>query len=296
MANGRKRSGRLVAAALLMGAAASAHAQWSIGAAGPRTAPQGKNRYAFFVLTNPIAGHEAEFNDWYNMRHLGDLLQLDGWTGAQRFRLADGMKRDQDTPRYRFGYLTQWDWEGNDVGVLFGEAGKAIRGGKSRLGAAFNYAPGASINVIYQALTARLLRADGKGNTIPAPEDNTTPRANRYLFAEFVQPAQGQDDTTFLATMKARVPQVLRLTGWNAAQIFRYQPLTGMPGAPATPPLASFVTIWEIEAPSAMAAADQLEEAEHGGTVKPLAIDRTASQLLYWEPVGPYITKDLFER
>ncbi len=293
---GKRIVAAMGAAVLALGLGAAAQAQWSIGAPGPRTAPAGQNRYAFLVITNPIPGREAEFNDWYNMRHLGDLLQLKGWTGAQRFRLAWGMKPDQDTPRYRFGFLTQWDWEGANDSELMGEAVKAIRGGKSRLGAPFNYAPGASINIIYQALTPRIARTDGKGNTMPPLDDNKTSRMDRYLFAEFVSPAAGQNDAAFLAAMKARVPQGLRLPGWNEAQIFRYQPNATIPGAPAIPPLAVYLTLWEIEAPSAQAAADAFAAAEKDGSVAPLPIDRSTSQLLYWEPVGPYIVKDMFER
>lgn len=41
------------------------------------------------ALTNAVPGREAEFNEWYDQRHLRDVLALDGFVAAQRFELAD---------------------------------------------------------------------------------------------------------------------------------------------------------------------------------------------------------------
>ena len=60
-------------------------AQWSLLAPGKREAPSGQHRYAMLVLANPVPGLEQEFNDWYTNTHMGDLVQLPGWTGAQAF-------------------------------------------------------------------------------------------------------------------------------------------------------------------------------------------------------------------
>lgn len=46
------------------------------------------NRYKVLVLTEPRPGKEAEFNDYYENLHLGEVLATTGWTTAQRFRLA----------------------------------------------------------------------------------------------------------------------------------------------------------------------------------------------------------------
>jgi hypothetical protein len=68
-------------------------AQWSIGNPGTRQAPQGQNRYAYLVMSDPLPGREFDFNDGYQNMHMGDLVQLPGWTGAQRFRLVPVMPR-----------------------------------------------------------------------------------------------------------------------------------------------------------------------------------------------------------
>ncbi|MBT5195713.1 MAG: hypothetical protein HOM07_25485, partial [Rhodospirillaceae bacterium] len=41
------------------------------------------------VLTNPVAGKEDEFNDWYSNIHIQEICQLSGFKSAQRFKLGD---------------------------------------------------------------------------------------------------------------------------------------------------------------------------------------------------------------
>ena len=46
-------------------------------------------RYVFLVLTNATEGRDEEFNDWYNNRHLSDVLAVEGFVAAQRYRMAE---------------------------------------------------------------------------------------------------------------------------------------------------------------------------------------------------------------
>jgi hypothetical protein len=41
----------------------------------------------FLVLSNPAAGMEDEFNEWYKHVHTADVLQVPGLVSAQRFKL-----------------------------------------------------------------------------------------------------------------------------------------------------------------------------------------------------------------
>ena len=41
------------------------------------------------VFTNPVEGGDAEYNDWYDHRHLADVLRVPGIRSAQRFGLGD---------------------------------------------------------------------------------------------------------------------------------------------------------------------------------------------------------------
>ena len=42
--------------------------------------------YEMIVLTNPVAGSDAEFNHWYDHVHLRDVMAVPGVTSARRFQ------------------------------------------------------------------------------------------------------------------------------------------------------------------------------------------------------------------
>src|SRR5262249_1222043 len=62
------------------------------------------------VLTNPVAGQEDDYNDWYDNEHIPDLLAVPGITAAQRYTIApaSGQKPEQK-------YLAIYEIESDDV-------------------------------------------------------------------------------------------------------------------------------------------------------------------------------------
>jgi hypothetical protein len=47
-------------------------------------------QHFFLAFTNPLAGREADFNEWYDSCHVGEVLRYGrGFIGCQRFRLSD---------------------------------------------------------------------------------------------------------------------------------------------------------------------------------------------------------------
>jgi hypothetical protein len=281
----------LMAATLAVAARTTASAQWSIGAPGKRESPPNKRRYAMLVFANPIPGREAEFNDWYTNTHMGDLVQLPGWMGAQRFRIVTNVMPRPSVAGYNHGYLIIWDLEETDANPALARMTAAISGGKSRRGAAFNYTPGAGANGTFETVGPRITRRDGKGPTLPDPSDNKTPRPNRYVLMDFANPLPGQE-AEFDRGVNQSIESVLMLPGWMAAQRFR---VADTPGRPSPKP--KYLTIWETEGASAQAIQDTLIEAQRSGTVKKnAAVDESTAEMVYWEPITPYITKDDFIR
>ncbi|MFF1688001.1 MULTISPECIES: hypothetical protein [unclassified Streptomyces] len=69
-------------------------------------------RYTYVVLTNPIEGKEAEFNDWYTNTHVHDALKVPGFVSAQRFRLAPEQRGEAPFP---WGYLAIYELEIDDL-------------------------------------------------------------------------------------------------------------------------------------------------------------------------------------
>src|ERR1700686_4521297 len=249
----------------------AAMAQWSIGQPGTREPRQGLNRYVYLVMSDPLPGREFDFNDGYQNMHMGDLVQLPGWTGAQRFRLVPVNPRSTQ-PLFRRGNLIIWDQEGDDLGKIQSESRAAIAGGKSRLIPGFDYSPDGPVSTTYQVMTPRVTRPDGRKPFIPDVSDNKTPRPNRYVMLDFVEPVAGVSDAQFEAALSKHVNEVLALTGWMAAQRFRHAPT---PSTSPPPRLAftKYLVIWETEGTNAQGLQDARMAAVKAGQIKQPAID-----------------------
>jgi hypothetical protein len=273
----------------------AAMAQWSIGQPGSREPPPGLNRYVYMVMSDPLPGREFDFNDGYQNMHMGDLVQLPGWTGAQRFRLVPDVVPRNIKPLYRRGNLIIWDQEGTDLGKLRSDAEAAIAGGKSRRIPGFDYSPDGGVRAYYQVIAPRATRPDGRKPFIPAYADNKTPRPNRYIMLDFVEPIAGVDDAIFEAALSKRVTEVLALPGWMAAQPFR---LATPPAVDARPrlPFPKYMVIWETEAGHPQELQDRLIAATKAGELKALAADPATAQSSWWVTISPFITKDDFQR
>jgi hypothetical protein len=284
-----------MSAAVLVTLTVGAAAQWSIGQRGTREPPPGLNRYAYLVMADPFPGKEFEFNDFYQNTHMGDLVQLPGWTGAQRFRLVPEVTPRNIQPLYRRGNLIIWDQEGAGLDQLRRDANAAIAGGKSRLIPGFDYSNEGPVSVTYQVIGPRVTRPDGRKPFIPDYADSKTPRPNRYIMLDFVEPAAGASDAVFEAALSKRVTEVLALPGFMAAQPFRF----ATPPASARPTKLTFtkyLVIWETEGSRAQELQDTLIAAAKTGEVKALAADPATAQSSWWVTTSPFITKDDFQR
>lgn len=74
------------------------------------------SKHILIVLTDPVEGMEDEFNEWYTDQHLGDVLKLEGYESAQRFRLVPkdaSQTAADDTPPWK--YLAVYEVETDDV-------------------------------------------------------------------------------------------------------------------------------------------------------------------------------------
>ncbi|RZK02660.1 MAG: hypothetical protein EOO76_06045 [Novosphingobium sp.] len=77
------------------------------------------------ALTTPLPGKEAEFNDWYQNKHLGEITSVPGFEGAQRFQLVAKLAgNDPNT------YLAIYDADVEDPGALLAGMGALAQSGK----------------------------------------------------------------------------------------------------------------------------------------------------------------------
>ena len=54
----------------------------------------------YMVRSNPVDGKEAEFNRWYSDVHLAEVLQIEGFQTAQRFRMHPRQVQSHSTHAY----------------------------------------------------------------------------------------------------------------------------------------------------------------------------------------------------
>ena len=77
------------------------------------------------ALTTPLPGKEAEFHDWYQNAHLGEIISIPGFLGAQRFKLVARLAGSDSNP-----YLAIYDAETDDPGALLAGLGELVKSGK----------------------------------------------------------------------------------------------------------------------------------------------------------------------
>lgn len=75
----------------------------------PRSSTPGPNERLMVALTNPVAGQEDRFNQWYTGTHVPDVLSVDGIASAQRFRVTRAHSGDAPEPAYRYVALYDVD-------------------------------------------------------------------------------------------------------------------------------------------------------------------------------------------
>lgn len=73
--------------------------------------------YTLVVMSQPVEGREDEYNEWYSNQHLGDVLNVEGFTAARRFTVAEGYTA-------ALGYMALYEVETDDPEALLAELTK----------------------------------------------------------------------------------------------------------------------------------------------------------------------------
>ena len=82
--------------------------------------------YKLIVLSRPVAGREDEYNDWYQNTHLQQVVTIDGFRSAQRFRLREGLSEDGAAAPYVVIYEIESDNPSAALAELKRRAGTAL--------------------------------------------------------------------------------------------------------------------------------------------------------------------------
>ena len=67
-------------------------------------------KHLLLVVSSPIEGRDDDYNRWYSEQHLRDVVKLDGFTGAERFRIVS----EQGTASLPGKYVAIYEMETDD--------------------------------------------------------------------------------------------------------------------------------------------------------------------------------------
>lgn len=94
---------------------------------GPRVGAGVRGPVALWVvLTNPVAGKEAEYNAWYDGRHLDDSLAIPGFVAGRRYKVTDTVGPESA----RWAYLALYEIELDRAAEALAEAAARAGGPK----------------------------------------------------------------------------------------------------------------------------------------------------------------------
>jgi hypothetical protein len=90
--------------------------------------------YRLVVLSNPVAGREQEYNDWYDNQHVGDVLRNPGFVSAPRLKLLRTTPANLSLPRY--AVIFQFD--SADLEATIVEVRRRLAAGITRFSTSFD--------------------------------------------------------------------------------------------------------------------------------------------------------------
>ncbi len=86
-------------------------------------------KHIFLVLSNAVDGKDDAYNDWYDNTHLGEVVQVPGFVGGQRFKLTGEPTRGEASHKYMAIYEMDTDDPQGAIAAL----GAAIEGGEIQM-------------------------------------------------------------------------------------------------------------------------------------------------------------------
>jgi hypothetical protein len=119
----------------------------------------GKRPYSFIFLSNPVAGKEELFLEWYTGQHIHDLLKIEGFVAAQFYTLADTQYVGTHPQRY----MMIWEIETDDLPGVFARVQRGLDSGTTVVVGALDHTT-ANSNT-YAQVTRRVTAEQVRGMT-----------------------------------------------------------------------------------------------------------------------------------
>jgi hypothetical protein len=109
-------------------------------------------QFKYVVFTQPKPGQDDAYNDWYDNHHLNDVLKVEGFVAAQRFKLVELDSNTQPTSRY----LAIYEIEAADPQAVLDRMTEAAASGAMGLTDALD--TGSVQTILYQPIGARMVK------------------------------------------------------------------------------------------------------------------------------------------
>lgn len=162
-------------------------------------------KFTFMVLSNPVPGQEAEYNDWYSNRHIHDVARARAITAARRYQ-AEPMS-DKAAAKLGYQYLALYEAEANTAD----EVGAGIAGLAERGGMPMSDALDRGLCAVYF-------------EEIAAVGDAPAPSPDRRLMIVLSNPKDGQEDAFNTWYTEQHIHDVVKVPGVVRARRFRAAP------------------------------------------------------------------------
>ena len=231
--------------------------------------------YYFFVFSNPVAGHEDEYNKWYDEQHAPDVVAVPGFVTAQRFV-------KNDLPLYRMvdlqvpKYLIVYKIVTGDVDAVFAEVTRRLRTRETIISPTFDSKT--SVSYVYRPFRPEIKGVGGE------PEGARPGPKQTYYQIVFTAMVDGKEDEFNAFYDNHHAPELAAIPGFVSAQrMILATPAnsTSNPSIPAT----KYLALFKVET-SDLAAVKQI--AAKPGTTSP-SFDTKATRGYTFRAIGPVI-------
>lgn len=168
-----------------------------------------RETYYFFVFSNPVAGHENEYNKWYNEQHAPDVVAVPGFVTARRYvksELPLYRMVDLQVPKYLIIYKIVTD----DIEAVFKEVNRRLQTGETVISPTFDRAT--SVSYVYRPFRAEIKGVGGE------PEGAKAGPKQQYLQVVFTAMVTGMEREFNLFYDEHHAPELAAIPGFVSAQ------------------------------------------------------------------------------
>jgi hypothetical protein len=157
-------------------------------------------RYALVVFSNPTTpGQEDEYNTWYTNQHLGDVVNIPGYTSAQRFQRQIQMMGD-----LKHGYLAIYEMDADGPEAV-AQATKALSTTNMEISPALGRDVAAAV---FESCSPTVTSKSGKA-------------AGKCRMLAFAEPVPGREDEFNTWYNTVHMPEVTSVAGFPWAERYK---------------------------------------------------------------------------